>query len=1063
MVDARGATGRSPDVLCDVRRGRFAALVRLAMWLGLTVPAIGMSHASSASAQQGTAVLVGRVQDAESGKPIADAVVTVLSSSLQGEELAVTDAAGAYRIPDLPPGVYVLRVEKESFRPYAREAIDLHADTTIRLNASILPEALKAKEVVVVGRTPSVDVGSSSTGMNITSDFTSRIPLSVPGARGAAARSFESVADVVPGAQSDAFGVSIFGTTSPENRYLLDGLSVSNPTFGTLGTPLSIDFIKEVSVLTGGYMPEYGRATGGILNAITKSGSNDFHGSVFLNFAPGALEGHRHQVQREAQTIVTSPKLAHMGDVGGDVGGPIIRDKLWFYAGFDWAQTRYKLRRTLYSTVLDDQGEAVTNDDGTAQTQLIPGSRRTYLAQQDLFQGIGKLTWAVNRKNRLTLSVNGAYPSSGGGGKYGINPLTGKPEIGTENSSYTVPLNGSYGALAHRYPGNSTNALAKWSTELDGKKALLDTWFGWHNESGGRLPSDGSSIGSASGLAGQSNVWWVRNTPPHNLADFEKVPGNACNAPDGLPSANPCPVTDYRTGGPEYLSKMNLNRAQARSIFTYLFTGLGHHVLKLGVDFEHVTFHHEKGYSGQRDLVEAADGSYYLDGRVYGYLTGPDQPVVLNKIVNDSRSMSIGGFLQDSWNIMDEVTLNVGLRYDAQLLYAGNGDLAMTLPNQWSPRAGLIWDPTHEGRSKLYTNYARYYETVPLVMLDRYLTGEPLLFAARNPAVCNPLDPASCLTPDALIPIGSAPNSNYSVVGAGTTPVDPKLKAPSTDEFVLGGEYEIVKNGRLGVSYTKRWLNRTIEDMSRDEAQTFFFGNPGYGIASDFPKARRLYDGMTFYFTKLYADGWLAQASYTASWLRGNYGGLYRAEDLQFDPHQNSDFDLRSLITNRNGYLPGDHRHYVKAFGSKEFDFKSGGVLTPGVAMRAYSGDPVSALGAHPLYGVDQVYILPRGEAERLPWTYSGDVRLSYGFKMAKGTMISVTMDVFNVFNFQNVTARDQRYTTSAVLPITSGGLSELKNADGTPFDPNAKNPNYLRAVAYQPPRVFRFGVKGTF
>jgi len=322
MVDARGATGRSPDVLCDVRRGRFAALVRLAMWLGLTVPAIGMSHASSASAQQGTAVLVGRVQDAESGKPIADAVVTVLSSSLQGEELAVTDAAGAYRIPDLPPGVYVLRVEKESFRPYAREAIDLHADTTIRLNASILPEALKAKEVVVVGRTPSVDVGSSSTGMNITSDFTSRIPLSVPGA---AARSFESVADVVPGAQSDAFGVSIFGTTSPENRYLLDGLSVSNPTFGTLGTPLSIDFIKEVSVLTGGYMPEYGRATGGILNAITKSGSNDFHGSVFLNFAPGALEGHRHQVQREAQTIVTSPKLAHMGDVGGDVGGPIIR------------------------------------------------------------------------------------------------------------------------------------------------------------------------------------------------------------------------------------------------------------------------------------------------------------------------------------------------------------------------------------------------------------------------------------------------------------------------------------------------------------------------------------------------------------------------------------------------------------------------------------------------------------------------------------------------------------------------------------------------------------------
>jgi Carboxypeptidase regulatory-like domain/TonB dependent receptor/TonB-dependent Receptor Plug Domain len=1038
----------------------------MAVWLGTAAPALTFGLASHASAQQGTAVLVGRIQDAESGKPIVDAVVTVTSTSLQGEELAVTDASGMYRIPDLPPGTYVLRVEKENFRPYARDAIELHADTTIRLNASILPEALKAKEVLVVGRTPTVDVGSSATGMNITSDFTTRIPLSAPGARGSAVRSIESVAEVVPGAQFDAFGVSIFGTSSPENRYLLDGLSVSNPTFGTLGTPLSIDFIKEISVLTGGYMPEYGRSTGGILNAITKSGSNDYHGSVWLNFAPGSLEGHRQRVQREAQTIVTQPKLAGMGDVGGDVSGPIIRDRLWFYAGFDAARTQYNLKRSLWRTLLDDQGSALTNDDGTSQTELIPGTTRTFVARQDMFQGIGKLTWAADRKNRFTFSYNGAYPISGGSGRYGVNPMTGQPEIGTENTSYTQPLNGTYSALAHRYPGSSNNVLAKWSSELMGKKLLLDSWVGWHNESGGRLPADGSRLGGTSGSAGISNVWWVRNDPPHNLADFEKVPGNACTTSDG---SNPCPVTDYRTGGPEYLSKMSLNRVQARSIATYLFEAFGHHVLKLGVDYEHVSFHHEKAYSGARDYMEAADGSYFLDGRVYGYLTGPDTPAQLGKIVNDTRSESIGGFVQDSWSIADRVTLNAGLRYDAQFLYAASGDLAMTLPNQLSPRVGLIWDPTYEGRAKIFTNYARYFETVPLQMLDRYLTGEPLLFAARDPSVCNPLDPANqqgaCLDPSALFPgIGTPPNSVYSVAGAGTTPIDPKLKAPSTDEFVLGGEYEILRDGRIGVSYTKRWLNRTIEDMSRNEASTFFFGNPGYGIASDFPKARRLYDGVTLYFTKLYSQGWLAQASYTASWLRGNYGGLYRAEDLQFDPHMNADFDLRSLITNSNGYLPGDHRHFVKAFTSKDFDFKWAGVLTPGVAFRAYSGDPVSALGAHPLYGLDRVYILPRGSEERLPWTYSGDLRLAYGFKLAKGAMISITMDVFNLFNFQNVTARDQRYTATPVLPVTGGGgIAQLQNADGTAFDPAGRNPNYLRPVAYQPPRVFRFGVKGTF
>src|SRR5262249_17319900 len=202
------------------------------------------------------------------------------------------------------------------------------------------------------------------------------------------------------------------------------------------------------------------------------------------------------------------------------------------------------------------------------------------------------------------------------------------------------------------------------------------------------------------------------------------------------------------------------------------------------------------------------------------------------------------------------------------------------------------------------------YENVPLDMLDRALTGEPVLFAARDATMCNPLErdqqTGACLNPNVLLPIGSAPNRNFIVNGASATPVDPDLKPPSSDEFSLGGEYEIMPHGRIGLAYTKRWLNRTIEDMSRDEGQTFFFGNPGYGIASDFPKARRNYDALTLYFGKLFSRGWLAQASYTLSWLRGNYGGLFRAEDLQLDPHQTSDFDLRSLLVNRDGPLPGD-------------------------------------------------------------------------------------------------------------------------------------------------------------
>lgn len=1010
-----------------------------------------------ARAQQGSAVLVGTVTDVATGAPIVDAVVTVTSDALQGEEVAVTDESGAYRIPGLPPGLYQLRVETVRFKPYARGGLQLHADTTIRLNAALLPESLEAEEVVVVGRTPTVDIGSSSTGMNITSEFSERVPVSPPGMKGSAARSFETVADAVPGAQVDPFGVSVFGTSSPENRYLLDGMSVSNPIYGVIGTPLSLDFIKEVSVLSGGYMPEYGRSTGAILNAITKSGSNEFHGSLFTSWSPGTLEGERKQVRRAGDTILTEPRLHYMGNVGGDVSGPIIRDKLWFYAGFDWSQTRYKLRRSLYRTRLDEMGNPLKDEQtGGVQTDPIPGTETTNEAQQNLYQAIGKLTWAVNGKNRLTMSVNGVYPVSGGHGKYGINPITGLPEIGTASTIFTSPLNGPYDALAHRYKGSSTNALLKWSSELDGKRALLDTTIGYHHETGGRLPSDGSTIGSRQGLAGISNVWWLRNSPPHSITDFERVPSGACDAPPGLPNAVPCPVLDYHTGGPEYLEQQRTDRLQVRSVFTYLFQALGHHVFKTGLDFEYVHYDHLKGYSGGRDFVESADGSYFLDGRVYGYLQGPDDPVVLTRVRNDTMSISMGGFAQDSWSVADVVTLNLGLRYDAQLLYATDGSLAMALPKQWSPRVGLVYDPTQAGRAKLYTNYARYYEMVPLLMLSRYLSGEPLLFAARDATMCNPLDPAqqrgACLADSARQQIGSPPNRDYSVGSSGTTPVDPKLKAPSTDEFVLGGDYEILRDGRLGLSYTKRWLNHTVEDMSRDEAQTYFFGNPGYGIARDFPKAERRYDAITAYFTKMFSQGWLAQASYTVSWLRGNYSGLFRAEDSQLDPHQNTDFDLRSLFTNRYGPLPGDHRHYIKAFGAKEFVIPGAGVITPGLAFRAFSGEPANYLGAHPLYGVDQVYILPRGSAGRLPWVYSADFRLAYGLRFGEQRGLTLTVDIFNLFNFQRETVRDQRYTTSYVSPVAAGG---------SPGD--SSNPNFGKPTGYQAPRVFRFGLKGTF
>ena len=209
-----------------------------------------------------------------------------------------------------------------------------------------------------------------------------------------------------------------------------------------------------------------------------------------------------------------------------------------------------------------------------------------------------------------------------------------------------------------------------------------------------------------------------------------------------------------------------------------------------------------------------------------------------------STSMTVGGFVQDSWSIMDKVTVNVGVRYDNQTIWGLDGKVGLNLPNQWSPRVGVIYDFTQQGRSKLFANYARFYENVPLDMADLSFPQQQLLSSTYNAPSCDPRNAADlapggdCNTNANRQVIGNteSPNQFWSAEGGDRVPVDPNIRAQSSDEFVLGGEYEVLL-GRVGLAYTKRYLNDVIEDMSRDDGTTFFLGNPGKGFSTDFPLA----------------------------------------------------------------------------------------------------------------------------------------------------------------------------------------------------------------------------------
>jgi outer membrane receptor protein involved in Fe transport len=536
---------------------------------------------------------------------------------------------------------------------------------------------------------------------------------------------------------------------------------------------------------------------------------------------------------------------------------------------------------------------------------------------------------------------------------------------------------------------------------------------------------------------------------------------------------NRCP-TAYSTGGPGALNINRYDSIQGRAVLTFLFQGAGHHVLKLGVDGDVSTTERVRAVSGHTVVVETAAGRALIDGTHWGYLVGPNTEVDFNPSTR-SRSVFLGSFIQDSWSIVDRITLNAGVRYDTQTLYGTDGQVAVSFPHEWSPRVGLIWDPTQEGRAKLYANYARYYENMPLDAADREFGQDLLVRAwyARAGGDCNPRNPitTSCVTPDNLLSRWIPPNPNW-VVRVPNVPVvvDPSLEPSSQDEWVAGIEYELLHNTRASLAYTHRQIVSWVEDMSFNNGGTYFLGNPGRGVGAVFPSPHRVYNAFVVSLNKMFADLWIGQISYSYQNLKGNIEGLYRQQNGQLDPNINSDFDLQRLQANRDGPLAGDIRHTIKAYLAKQFLLSPTWSVTLGAGYTGSSGPPIDFVGASSLYGDGETYIFSRGAAGRLGWVHSVDVNGAVTLRFSGTTALTLSVNVFNLFNFQQVTGVDNNYTyyPYGVAPVPNGNpaTDKAKIVDdvyGQPIPSYWVNRNFLQPAAYQPVRQVRFQARVSF
>jgi Carboxypeptidase regulatory-like domain len=370
---------------------------------------------------QTTGRLAGEAVD-EPGRAVPGVLVTMHSRSLQGSRSATTDTRGAFQVGLLPPGTYDVRADRTGFKTVQISGVRVELDRTATVRIRLELAAFR-ETVDVTGASSAIDVTSHATGLNATAELYTRIPLD---------RSYLSVVRVPAGAQKDEVGPALYGSTGAENQYLVDGLNVTGTVWGTPVLELNLDFVDEIEVKTGGLTAEYGRTTGGIVNVITKSGGNDFHGSAFGFFAGGGLQSDDRTAALRPADTTTVLDTSSRYDFGAELGGRIVRDRLWFFAAFN--------------RVAEDTDTTVIRD---LEVPGAPGVGSVIPTEARDNRFAGKLTWRPSASHTLAFSVFGDPRSTVGV----VKDIHGPPST----YSGTIEREGANATI--RYEGTFANSL----------------------------------------------------------------------------------------------------------------------------------------------------------------------------------------------------------------------------------------------------------------------------------------------------------------------------------------------------------------------------------------------------------------------------------------------------------------------------------------------------------------------------------------------------------------------------------------------------------------------------
>jgi len=821
-------------------------------WLVISsVLAFGMIFSILAAAQdQGAARgnLSGIVYDASKASvPGAQVTITGPIGSLSQS----TTEQGSFLFSTLIPGIYSIKVQKAGFKVASVKSAEVQINKTTSIEV-ILETGQISETVEVNAATVTVDTSTSAVTADISDTFFENIPVQ----RGVA-NLFYLSPGAVDGIQTGSNNPSISGSSGLENSYIADGVSINDPAFGglgvwarsygALGSGINQSFVKEVQIKTGGFEPQYGHASGGIVQIVTKSGSTKTHGQIGGYFHPLGMQTTPLNAD-DAQFGTVNKFGRYLGnanyegdaELGGYVPVGKLRDHLFYFGNFN-------------PSVNNQYVAPAVASDGTPSGlfTLYNGQLQRTKTSYDY---AGKLTYKINDRHTVESSVFGD-PSH------------------TNNVPWAT-LNATDKTVNSKWDFGTRN----WAVRYDG--ALTSTWlidsaFTWSWNHFTETPlADVTQIVDESGLfqGGTFNAQGFGFLEPydsntrsiafdtsksyHFLGQHTFSVGYTWQFPIYNDTTSysggkfPIPDKNASNGDPGYGTAANPTVAGKLTD-----AGL---VLELAGAAAP-----DPNFPGDPTHTSCTACPYMAD------LASGGNPVQV--VLVQSRGRFDGGvtkssgryhaaYVNDSWALGKRFTVNLGLRWEQQRLIGNQTNKVFN--DMWSPRFGFVVDPKGDRKTKFYANYGRYAFILPLDAAIRALSAEDDILGAywqpdstTTGCPANTPSGSSCIVtdssghpdyanlfkPDAghLLNLASGGvNAAVNVGLSGGEPFQPGIRMEYTDEYVAGFQHEFRNGIVFGVRYIDRRLKRVIEDEGGISVEQFnalafnggglnyFIGNP---------------------------------------------------------------------------------------------------------------------------------------------------------------------------------------------------------------------------------------------